>query len=357
MILKKISGNEILAIGIDIGGDIKLCCGDIRKALPNIIGNTNPAGWSEITTDKSWINNLILMENNEEFYIGELARTQSEIKHFIGESSSLQKINEIFLIIKAALPLISNETDQNIILGIGVPVSTSIEKMKELSSKLKGEFEIKIKNEATKEIIQVKKNIKKVFVMPESYGSYYKIVSNFNDNTAIDAVVISLDIITEILTIYDGRLIRNASRNLTGASLSTLANKIAGALQKQTNSIIHPNTILKNIRNNENLVSIAGKPYDITKVKEYYIRQIAAEIVENLVELLTTLPLEAKIQYYIITGEAQELFWYEIEMIIYEKSLINDFDFDRVIKVKDPAFSNAIGFELLSKKKLEFENK
>ena len=110
----------------------------------------------------------MLIENDEEYYIGELARTQSEVKHYLIEQGSLENIIDIFLIIKAVLPLISTENDQDIYLGIGVPISMSIEKMRELSSKLKGEFNIKIRNEATKEILEVKKNIKKVFLMPES---------------------------------------------------------------------------------------------------------------------------------------------------------------------------------------------
>ena len=294
----------------------------------------------------------MLIEDDEEYYIGELARTQSEIKHYLIEQGTLENINDIFFIIKAVLPLISTENDQDICLGIGVPISMSVDKMKELSSMLKGEFNIKIRNEATKEILEVKKNIKKVFVMPESYGTYYNFVSERDDKTVVDSIVISLDLITEMMTIYDGKLMRTASRNLANASLSVLAKKIAVALQNQANLIIHPNTILNNIRNNQDVVTIAGKPYNISKVKEHYIRQISAEIVENLLDVLFALPLDANIQYYIITGEALHLFWSEIEMLILEKNLIDDFDLDRIVKVKEPSFSNAIGFELMSIKKI-----
>jgi len=307
-----------------------------------------------LTTDKSWENNLIIVDNEEEYYIGELARTQSEIKNFILDQGSLNRIEDLFLLIKAVLSVLLKEVKDNIILGIGTPISTSIEKMKELSSQLKGEFDVKIINDATKEIIEKKLSITQVLVMPESYGSYYQVVSSFSEtNTALNAVVISLDLLTEILTIFEGKLIRKASRNLTNASLFVLSNKIAIALRQKTGIIINPHAILENIRGNMEYVVLSGKTYDIGKIKEHYVRQIAKEIVDNLISVLNNLPLEAEIEYYIVTGEAVELFWTEIEMLILEHNIIDPLELDRIVKVKDPIFSNAIGFESLAKKKLE----
>jgi hypothetical protein len=160
-------------------------------------------------------------------------------------------------------------------------------------------------------------------------------------------------LLTEILTIFEGKLIRNASRNLTNASLFVLSNKIAIALQQKTGIIINPHAILENIRGNKDYVILSGKTYDIGKLKEHYMRQIAQEIVDNLVSVLNNLPLDADIEYYIITGEAMELFWTEIEMLILEHNIVDPLELDKIVKVKDPIFSNAIGFESLAKKKLE----
>ncbi|MFO8020296.1 MAG: ParM/StbA family protein [Promethearchaeia archaeon] len=342
-----------VGIGIDIGSEIKFSSKEKQFRIPNVIGSSDPIGFGELTSDKSWENNLILIENEEEFYIGELARTQSEIKQFILDQGNLEKIDEIFQIIKSILPLIVDKEESDIILGIGVPISTSVKRMKELSAKIKGKCEIKIKNEATNEIIEVEKTIKKAFIMPQSYGSYYSIVSNLEKGIALDAVVISLDLLTEILTVYNGEIIRTASLNLTNASLFVLANKISQALQQQTGEIVNPHTILGNIRKKQDQVILAGKNYDIGNVKEHYIRQIANDIVDNLSEVLNSLPLEADVEYYIITGEAVELFWTEIEMLILEHNLIRDLDLDRIIKVEDPIFSNSIGFEKMVKKQLE----
>ncbi len=342
-----------IAVGIDIGGEIKFSYRGRKLAIPNVIGNSSPVGWGELTMDKRWENNLIVLDEGQEYYIGELARTQSEIKKYILDQGNLNRIEDIFMLIKAVLPILVEEENEDIILGIGTPISTSLEKMKELSLKLKGEYDVKIINDATKETIERKIKIKQVLVLPESYGSYYHIVSSSGIEEVVDAVVITLDLLTEILTIYEGKLMRNASRNLSNASLFVLSNKIALALQQKTGTIINPHSILENIRGNKNKLLLSGKTYDIGKIKEHYMRQISQEIVDNLISALGALPLEAEIEYYIITGEAVELFWTEIELLILEKNVIDPLELDRIVKVKDPIFSNAIGFESLAKKKLE----
>ena len=68
-----------------------------------MIGSADPVAWGELTIDKSWVNNLVVIEDDEEHYIGELARTQSEIKRFILDQGNLNKIDEIFVLIKAGL--------------------------------------------------------------------------------------------------------------------------------------------------------------------------------------------------------------------------------------------------------------
>jgi len=345
-----------LAIGIDIGGHIKLICKDIRLEIPNVIGSSNPVAWSEIAIDKKWKNNLILIEGDQEYYIGELARTQSSVKRYILEKAILTKISDVFYLIKAALPLIAKGEDE-IVLGIGVPIATSEETLKELSSKLKGEVEVKIKNEATKEIIERTFNIKQVYLMPESYGTYFDILTTIGIEDVLDAIVISLDLHTEIITIYDGNLIRMASRNIADASLSVLTTKVARALEEDTGSIVNPHSILESIRNDDKQVVIAGKIANISSVKDYYIRQIAAEIVENVIEVLNLLPLDNTIEYFIITGEACDIFWNELEMLLIENLLIKDIDVDRVIKVPNPIYSNAKGFQAMVERKMEQELK
>ncbi|MBD3229643.1 MAG: hypothetical protein GF329_15790 [Candidatus Lokiarchaeota archaeon] len=336
-------------IGIDIGGYIKFSSKDKNLAIPNVIGSSTP-GWSGFASDTSWINNLVLLKDDDEYYIGDLARLQSDTKHFIMDQGKINKLDEVFMIIKAVLPILSENKDQDLVLGIGVPLSTDMEKMKELSSELKGNYTIRIKNETTKEIIEVEKNIKKVLVMPEAYGSYYYQVSK-SDNRAVNAIIISLDLLTEIMTIIEGRIIRSASLNLINASLFTLAKKITQALQQKTNRIINPLSIITNLKDEIDEVIISGKKYDITEIKDHYIRQISSEIVDNIKNVINFLPLDTSIEFYIISGEAVPLFWNEIEMLILTNNLIKDLD--KIIVIKDHIFANATGFYKMAQKKIQ----
>jgi len=225
--------------------------------------------------------------------------------------------------------------------------------MKQISSSLKGMYDIYVRNDATSEEKKFQIEILKTLVMPEAYGSYYEIISKSQEQIATDAVVVSLDYLTEILTLYRGRPMRLASGNLPDASLSVLANKIALVLQKATNQIISPFDLLPNLQQNRNQVNVAGKIYDITDSKEFFIREISRIIVDRLKILLSYLPYDAQIEHYIITGEGANIFWKEIELNILEENIIEDIE--RIIIPEDPTFMNVEGFKNLASKTLKRE--
>jgi hypothetical protein len=339
----------ITPIGIDIGGSVKISCGEERFNIPSIIGIPNP-GWSGISPNKGWAENLVLIEDTEIFYIGELARMQSEIKRLLVEKGSVENLDDVFRILKAILALLNIQDGQELVIATGVPISTNIELMKQMSAKFKGPFDIHIRNDATSEEKKLSIQILKTLVMPEAYGSYYNIVSGFKEQIATDAIVVSLDYLTEILTIYQGRPMRLASGNLLDASLAVLANKIAITLQKATNHIVSPLDLLPNLQHNRNQVNIGGKLYDITESKDYFIREIGRIIADQLKILIATLPRDAEIEHYIITGEGTNIFWKEIELHLLEEGIIEDVD--KVILPADPIFANVIGFEYLARKTL-----
>jgi len=337
-----------IPVGIDIGGSVKISCGNQKFNLPSIIGLPNP-GW-EISFDKEWVNNLVLIEGEEINYIGELARFQSEIKRLLVEKGKLENLNDVFKIIKAVIALLDIEDGQQVVMATGVPISTNVDLMKQMSATFKGSYNIHIRNDATSEEKELTIQILKTLVMPEAYGSYYQVVSEFENNVASDAIIVSLDYLTEILTIYQGRPMRLASGNLMDGSLAVLANKIAVTLQKATNKVVNPLDLLPNIRLNRNQVNIGGKIYDITESKEYFIREIGHVIADQLKTLIVSLPYDAQIEYYIITGEGTNIFWKEIELHLLEAGIIEDIE--KVLLPKDPIFANVIGFENLASKTL-----
>ena len=339
----------IIPIGIDIGGSVKISSGAEEFNIPSIIGAPNP-GWSGISPNKDWIRNLILIEENESFYIGELARLQSELKRLIVEKGRVENLDDVFRIIKAVIALLNIQEGQQMVVATGVPISTNIDLMKQISATLKGTHQIHIRNDATSQEKQISIQILKALVMPEAYGSYYHVVSGFEDQIANDAIVVSLDYLTEILTIYQGRPMRLASGNLMDASLAVLANKIALTLQKATNQIVSPLAILPNLQQNQDHVNVGGKIYDISESKEYFIREIGQLIADQLITLINHLPPDAELKHYIITGEGTKIFWKEIELHLLEEGIIEDLD--KIVIPENPIFANVKGFENLARKTL-----
>ncbi|MCG3220967.1 MAG: hypothetical protein H7641_06265, partial [Candidatus Heimdallarchaeota archaeon] len=90
------------AVGIDLGtSTIKLTCGDLQYRIPSVIGTPNP-GWQGMSSDKSWLNNLIIEDSKgQEIYIGELARLQSEIRKPLASEGKMKSIENSLLALKA----------------------------------------------------------------------------------------------------------------------------------------------------------------------------------------------------------------------------------------------------------------
>ncbi len=341
---------RIIAVGIDIGGSVKLACDEVKYNIPSIIGAPNP-GWSGMSPNKEFSENLVLIDEGREYYIGELARLQSELRSVLVEKGHIDNLDDVSRILKAILALLNLDQDTQLIIATGVPISTSTEIMKQMSAGLKGNYNVHIRNDATGDEKKTSFEILKTLVMPEAYGSYYNVVSK--SEVASDAIIVSLDYLTEILTLYQGRPVRPASGNLANASLAVLANKIALTIRKVSNQIIHPMDLLPNIRHNRNQVNIKGQLYDIEESKEYFIREIGRAIADQIKILISSLPYDAQIEHYIITGEGANIFWKEIELHLLEDGIIEDLD--KVHIPSDPVFANVIGFEKLAGKTLTKE--
>lgn len=272
----------------------------------------------------------------------------------IVEKGKIENIDDVSRLIRAALALFVQNGEQ-VVLATGVPISTSIDLMKEISSKLKGKYDVHVKNDATSEEKKINLEILKTLVLPEAYGSYYQVISGSQEQIAADAMVISLDYLTEILTIYQGKPMRLASGNLMDASLSVLANKIAASLQQATNQIISPFDLLPNIQQNRDKINVAGKIYDVSESKEFFIRKMGKHISDQIKFLISKLPPDAEIEYFIITGEGASIFWKEIELNLLEEGIIEELD--KVIIPEDPILTNVKGFENLARKKLASDYK
>lgn len=337
-------------VGMDLGtSTIKISCGTRKVLIPSIIGEPNP-GWTGMSLDKTLEKNLVLTEGNTEWYVGELARLQSEVRLALASEGQMKSAEDTFIAVKAAVSLLMEGPEQEFILATGVPVATGMEVMKNLSRMLKGELKINVRNDSTGEKLNYKANVLKTLVMPEPYGTYYKILKDKGEETAVDAVIIDIGHgSTDILTMYQGRPMRTASGSLVEAT-DTLTSRMAKALQDKTGAIIKPFDLMTTIMKGKSQVMIGGQYYEITELKIHYANQIAKIITDEVMRLIATLPPDAFVEYYIVTGGGAHTFGEQIRSEIMARKLVAEGD--KAVIPKDPVLSNAEGFELIAQSQM-----
>ncbi len=338
-------------VGIDLGtSTIKLSAGESLARIPSIIGEPNP-GWTGMVTDKSWINNLVIdLGDDGEYYVGELARLQSEVKKPLASEGKMKSVKYTIIAIKAALSLIMKTGYEQFVIATGVPVATSQDEMLKLSRDLKGAHDIIVRNDATGETKELHAMVEKCFVMPEPYGTYFGVLKESGENRAVDAIIIDIGHgSTDILTMYAGRMIRTASGSLEEAT-DTLTNRLARALQDQTGKIIRPFDLMKVIEQRKNTIMIAGETWDIGDLVDHYSHSIAEVIVDETRRLLNNLPPDAWIEKVILTGGGAYVFGDHIKKLLWESNIVKSPD--EVLIPAEPVMANAKGFELIAKTKI-----
>ena len=335
------------AIGIDLGtSTIKLSCADHLKKIPSIVG-TPLQGWSGFSGDKSLEKNLVISDGEKNLYVGELARLQSEIKRAIASEGKVKSIDDAILAIKAVLALITEKENDQIIMSTGVPVASSKKEMTKLAKGLKGDLELNIENEATGEKFNRKLSIKHCIVMPEPFGTYYHTLKSEGESRAVDAIVIDVGHgSTDILTLYEGRIMRQASGSIEEAT-DTLTHRIAQELQNQTGKIIRPFDLMSALSQSKDVLTIQGEKWDILGMKEYHIEIIADVILDEVNRLIGTLPPDAIIEKVILCGGGMHIFGDRLRAGFEMAGLAEHPEM--LAMPENPVMSNAMGFELFSR--------
>ncbi|MBN1328723.1 MAG: ParM/StbA family protein [Candidatus Heimdallarchaeota archaeon] len=335
------------AIGIDLGtSTVKLSCAQHLKKIPSIVGSPLE-GWRGFSGDSSLEKNLVIHDGDKRLYIGELARLQSEIKREIASEGKVKSIEDAILAIKASLALISERDFDQVIIATGVPVASSKKEMVKLAKGLKGTLEIKVENEATGDIFERKLNIERCIVMPEPFGTYYYTLKNEGENRAVDAIVIDVGHgSTDILTLYEGRVMRQASGSIEEAT-DTLTHRIAQELQNQTGKILRPFDLMAALSQQKDVLTIAGERWDILGMKEYHVEIISDVILDEVNRLIGTLPPDAIIEKVIFCGGGVHIFGDRLRAGFEQAGLAEHPEM--LVIPDDPVMSNAMGFELFAR--------
>ncbi|MHA1617607.1 MAG: hypothetical protein ACTSX9_09925 [Candidatus Njordarchaeales archaeon] len=339
--------SKIRTVGIDLGtSSIKISAGTKRLKFPSMIGEPNP-GFRGITTDKSWENNLVIeLENGEEYYVGELARLQSMVKIPLAREGRMKSARDALIAVKAALGLIAERPEETFVIATGVPVATGQGEMEALSKSIVGTHEIRIKNDATGDKKIIKAKIVAAPVMPEPYGSWYYVLKRRGERTAIDSVIIDIGYgSTDILTIYNGTILRTASGSIVEA-VDTIVTKLAQYLNEKTGRMIKPELLIASLEKGNMVVNIGGASYDISPQVNALSEYVARVIMDELSRLMDSLPPDALIKYFILVGGGVYFLGPKLKEALLSSGFVKSPD--QIIIPDDPVMSNAMGFELVA---------
>jgi hypothetical protein len=100
------------------------------------------------------------------------------------------------------------------------------------------------------------------------------------------------------------------------------------------------------IRRQKDTVMLGGQTYSIKSIKDFYAAQISKVMIDEVMRLISTLPPDAYVEYYIICGGGAYSFGEAIRQSIIDGKLVASPD--NVIIPEDPVMSNANGFELIA---------
>ncbi|TFF84645.1 ParM/StbA family protein [Candidatus Heimdallarchaeota archaeon] len=267
----------------------------------------------------------------------------------------MKSLDDAILAIQAALSTLIEEDYGTFVIATGVPVSSSKEEMSKLSLGLKGTMDIKITNDATGEDKELKLKIDRCLVMPVCYGSYYEILKQSGEQRAVDAVVVDIGAgATNVLTVYNGQLMRTASGSVK-ESITTLAGRIASNLNEQTGKILRPFELVKAMESGRKAVMIAGERYDISETIDHYVASISEIITDELTNYLNTLPPDAWIEKVILTGGGAYVFGDYLRNYLTESNIVHSPE--EVIIPDDPILSNVFGFQKIAQAQIKQKQK
>lgn len=87
---------------------------------------------------------------------------------------------------------------------------------------------------------------------------------------------------------------------------------------------------------------------DLFKILLKFANQIAKIIIDEVMRLIGTLPPDAFVEYYIVTGGGAHTFGEQIRQKIVSGKLVAEDE--KAVIPKDPVLSNAEGFELIAQR-------
>ncbi|MFH1071409.1 MAG: ParM/StbA family protein [Candidatus Glassbacteria bacterium] len=274
-------------LGIDVGfGYTKAFDGDRSIIFKSIIGDAAEIQFQSGFSEGGELENLHVTIDGKDYYVGDLAEKQSNVREFTLEQNTLLE-NSAKVLALTSLTLFTGPGNREFSVVTGLPIRFFKQYRSRYVQMLEGAHRIKVhlREEATERVI----DIKKVRVLPQPFGSVFNLLMNSHGRIVDRDVarqkfgIIDIGFRTTDYTITDRlRYIERGSRT-TDTGISKAFSLISRKILEQSGVNVEMYRLFDPVR--KGLIRIKGKEYSLAELRDEVLRQLANSIVGDMERL------------------------------------------------------------------------
>ena len=294
-------------LGVDVGfGYTKSYDGDRSFIFKSIIGDATEIQFQSGFSEGGMLENLHVTVDGKDYYIGDLAEKQSNVRDFTLDQNTLVENNAKILAL-TSLAFFSGSAEREYNVVTGLPIRFFKQYRSRYVSMLEGTHRISIHNRD--EVEEKVLDIKKVRVLPQPFGAVFNLLMN-NHGRIVDRDVarqkfgvVDIGFRTTDYTITDRlRYIERGSRT-TDTGISKAFSLINRKILEQSGINVELYRLFEPVKKGR--IRIRGKEFSLTELRDEVMKQLATAIVSDMERLWVE---DWDLEFILLTGGgAQDL--------------------------------------------------
>lgn len=274
-------------LGVDVGfGYTKAYDGDRSVIFKSIIGDSAEIQFQSGFSEGGSLENLHITVDDRDYYVGDLAEKQSNVRDFTLEQNTLLETSAKVLAL-TAMTCFKAQRSQQYSLVTGLPIRYFKQYRSRYVDMLEGKHKVALHNRNETEVIEL--NVKKVRVLPQPFGAVFNLLMN-NHGRIVDKDVarqkfgvVDIGFRTADFTITDRlRYIERGSRT-TETGISKAFSLISRKILEQSGVNVELYRLFEPVKSG--MIRIRGKDYSLAELRDEVLKQLATSIVSDMERL------------------------------------------------------------------------
>ena len=288
-------------LGVDVGfGYTKAYDGDRSVIFKSIIGDAAEIQFQSGFSEGGELENLHLTIDDKEYYVGDMAEKQSNVREFTLDQNTLLE-NSAKVMALTALALFTSQGSREFSVVTGLPIRYFKQYRTRYVNMLEGQHKVitHYHGESQEKTI----DIRKVRVLPQPFGSVFKLLMN-NHGRIVDKDVarqkfgiIDIGFRTTDYSITDRlRYIERGSRT-TDTGISKAFSLISRKILEQSGINVELFRLFEPVKKGR--IRIRGKEFSLADLREEVMRQLSTAIVSDMERLWVD---DWDVEFVLLTG-------------------------------------------------------